>query len=54
MQMGELGLLPSVRAADEQTLPIANGTSCRQQIGDGAGRTPRHIACVLQDALADS
>ncbi len=54
MKMAELSLLPAVRGADEDTLVIANGTSCRHQIEDGAQRTARHIACVLQDALAQS
>ena len=52
MQMGELAVLPAVREADADTLLIANGTSCRQQIGDGAGREAVHVARVLRDALA--
>ncbi len=52
MQMGELALLPAVRAADADTLLVANGTSCRQQIDDGAGREALHVARVLQNALA--
>jgi FAD/FMN-containing dehydrogenase/Fe-S oxidoreductase len=51
MKMAELELLPAVRAADDETLLVANGTSCRHQIEDGAQRTARHIACILQDAL---
>ena len=54
MQMAELDLLPAVRGADGDTLVIANGTSCRHQIRDGAQRASRHIACVLQDALPES
>jgi hypothetical protein len=50
MQMGELAVLPAVREADADTLLIANGTSCRQQIG--AGREAVHVARVLRDALA--
>jgi glycerol-3-phosphate dehydrogenase subunit C len=53
MQMGELALLPQVRAANAETLLIANGTSCRQQIRDGATREAQHLAQVLQRALAD-
>ena len=53
MKMAEMSLLPAVRAADNDTLLIANGTSCRHQIEDGTQRTARHIACVLQDALAE-
>ena len=52
MKMAELDLLPAVRAADDDTLLVANGTSCRHQIADGAQRSARHIASVLQDALA--
>jgi hypothetical protein len=51
MQMGELSLLPQVRAADADTLLIANGTSCRHQIRDGAAREARHLAQVLQRAI---
>ena len=35
------------------TLIVANGTSCRHQIHDGAGREAVHAARVLADALAD-
>jgi len=52
MKMAELDLLPAVRAAADDTLLVANGTSCRHQIEDGAGRTARHIACLLEEALA--
>ena len=52
MKMGELSLLPAVRAADKGTLVVADGTSCRHQIKDGAGREALHAARILQDALA--
>ena len=52
MAMGELNLLPAVRAADQDTLIVADGTSCRRQIADGARREARHVARVLEDALA--
>ena len=51
MKMGELSLLPAVRAADDQTLVVADGTSCRHQIADGAGREALHAARVLERAL---
>ncbi|MBU0622559.1 MAG: 4Fe-4S dicluster domain-containing protein [Gammaproteobacteria bacterium] len=51
MKMGELSLLPTVRAADADTLLIANGTSCRHQIRDGAAREATHLAQVLRLAL---
>ena len=53
MAMGELGLLPAVRAADRDTLIVAAGTSCRRQIADGAAREAWHVARVLEEALAD-
>ncbi len=40
-------LLPAVRAADAQTLVIANGFSCRSQIEELSGRRPLHLAEVL-------
>jgi glycerol-3-phosphate dehydrogenase subunit C len=52
MQMGELALFPQVRAAAVDTLVIANGTSCRHQIRDGAARESQHLAQVLQLAIA--
>ena len=54
MKMAELDLLPAVRQADADTLLIANGTSCRHQIFDGAKRGSQHIACVLRDALSEA
>ena len=52
MAMGELDLLPAVRAADRDTLIVAGGTSCRHQIADGTTREAWHIARVLEQALA--
>jgi FAD/FMN-containing dehydrogenase/Fe-S oxidoreductase len=52
MKMAELSLLPAVREADDDTLLIADGTSCRHQIHDGAKREAWHVARVLQAALA--
>ena len=51
MQMAEANLLPAVRAADAQTLIVADGTSCRHQIADGAKRRAMHVARVLEAAL---
>ena len=51
MAMGELNLLPAVRAADRHTIIIAGGTSCRHQIADGTAREARHVATVLERAL---
>lgn len=51
MAMGELSLLPAVRDADPDCLVVADGTSCRHQIADGAGRAALHAARVLAQAL---
>jgi hypothetical protein len=51
MKMAELSLLPAVRRADMQTLVEADGTSCRHQIHDGAGRDAMYVARVLEMAL---
>jgi Fe-S oxidoreductase len=51
LRMGELGLLPAARAAGEDTLLVADGTSCRHQIRDGAGRRAVHAARLLAAAL---
>ena len=52
MQMAEASLLPKVREASRDTLIIADGTSCRHQIHDGAKREAVHVARVLAEALA--
>ncbi|MGN6388419.1 MAG: FAD-binding and (Fe-S)-binding domain-containing protein [Burkholderiaceae bacterium] len=52
MNMAELALLPAVRKADADTLIVADGTSCRHQIADGAQREAVHVARVLEAALA--
>ena len=51
MQMAEVSLLPKVREAAKDTLIIADGTSCRHQIHDGAQREAVHVARVLAQAL---
>jgi Fe-S oxidoreductase len=51
MQMAELSLLPAVRAAPD-ALVVADGTSCRHQIADGAGREALHVSRVLAMQLA--
>jgi hypothetical protein len=49
--MAELSLLPAIRRADASTLIVADGTSCRHQIQDGAGRGALHVARVLAMSL---
>ncbi|WP_280152573.1 FAD-binding and (Fe-S)-binding domain-containing protein [Piscinibacter sp. XHJ-5] len=53
MHMAELSLLPAVREAPD-ALIVADGTSCRHQIADGAGREALHVARVLADHLAST
>jgi Fe-S oxidoreductase len=52
MKIAELDLLPKLRAAAGDTIVVADGTSCRQQIRDGAGREGVHVARLLESALA--
>ena len=49
--MGELSLLPAVRKASVDAVVIADGTSCRHQIRDGAGREAIHVARLLAECL---
>ncbi len=49
--MAELSLLPAVRKAGNDALIVADGTSCRHQIADGAARHALHVAEVLEKAL---
>jgi hypothetical protein len=51
MAVGELELLPAVRQAAGDSLIIADGFSCREQIGQGTGRRAVHLAEVIRMAL---
>eukprot|EP00119_Amphimedon_queenslandica_P018997 XP_019859416.1 PREDICTED: uncharacterized protein LOC109587628 [Amphimedon queenslandica] len=51
MKMAELDLLPAIRKAEEDTLIVAAGTSCRHQIAHGSGRSALHPGRVLEMAL---
>ncbi|HLS58137.1 MAG TPA: FAD-linked oxidase C-terminal domain-containing protein [Paracoccaceae bacterium] len=51
LAMGELSLLPAVRAAGREDFIVADGTSCRHQISDGAGRAARHVVHVLAEII---
>ena len=50
MQMAELSLLPAVRQSPN-AIVVADGTSCRHQIHDGAGREAVHAAVLLARQL---
>ncbi len=48
---GERALLPAVRRADPDTVLVADGFSCREQIRQTTGRRARHLAEVLAVGL---
>ncbi len=50
-RIGELVLLPAVRALPPEAVVAAAGTSCRHQILDGTGRKALHPAQVLWAAI---
>ncbi len=51
MKVGERRLLPRVREANETTLIITDGFSCREQIQQSTSRRPLHLAELLRLAL---
>jgi Fe-S oxidoreductase/FAD/FMN-containing dehydrogenase len=51
LAVGERVLLPKVRAADERTIIVANGFSCREQISQTTNRQALHPAQVLKMAI---
>jgi FAD/FMN-containing dehydrogenase/Fe-S oxidoreductase len=51
---GERALLPAVRRAAPETLVVADGFSCREQIAQETGRHALHLAEVLRLALRGS
>jgi FAD/FMN-containing dehydrogenase/Fe-S oxidoreductase len=53
MQMAELSLLPAVRQ-QPNAIVVADGTSCRHQIRDGAQREAIHVAELLARQLQHS
>jgi len=51
MKIGEMVLFPAVRAAGNETVVAASGTSCRNQIFDGTGRKAFHPIEILYEAI---
>ncbi len=51
IKVGERVLLPAVRSADKNTLIIADGFSCREQIAQTTDRHALHLAQVIQMAM---
>ena len=48
MDVGELALLPAVRRAPDDTIIVADGFSCREQIAQATGRRALHLAELLR------
>ncbi|CAA9892788.1 FAD/FMN-containing dehydrogenase [Candidatus Methylobacter favarea] len=53
-QIGELVLLPAVRAAPPDALIVADGYSCREQIAQMTGQHSLHSAEVIRMALQEN
>jgi FAD/FMN-containing dehydrogenase/Fe-S oxidoreductase len=51
VKVGELKLLPEVRAAAKDTLIISDGFSCREQVAQQTDRSALHLAQILQAGL---
>ncbi|MED5579287.1 MAG: anaerobic glycerol-3-phosphate dehydrogenase subunit C [Nitrospinota bacterium] len=51
MSIGELVLFPYLKKIDKNSIIVANGVSCRQQISKGTNKTSKHIAEVLAEAM---
>jgi Fe-S oxidoreductase len=51
LKVGERVLLPAIRSADRETLIIADGFSCREQIAQETDRHALHLAEVIQMAM---
>ncbi len=49
--VGEHAVLPAVRAAAKDTIIVADGFSCREQIGQSGGRRAVHLADILATAV---
>jgi FAD/FMN-containing dehydrogenase/Fe-S oxidoreductase len=51
LAMAELSLLPAIRRADSEAIIVADGTSCRHQIREGASREALHVARLFAASL---
>jgi FAD/FMN-containing dehydrogenase/Fe-S oxidoreductase len=51
VRCAERVLLPAIQSSRPDTLLIASGFSCREQIEQLTGRTPRHLAEVLRERI---
>jgi len=53
IKVGERVLLPAVRKAEPDTILIADGFSCQEQVMQTTDRRPLHLAQVLQMAMRE-
>lgn len=53
MKVGDLVLFPEIRKTPDNVIIAAPGSSCRNQIKDGTGRTALHPVEILYEALLD-
>jgi Fe-S oxidoreductase/FAD/FMN-containing dehydrogenase len=51
IKLAERSLYPAIRKTNEETVIIADGFSCREQIMHGTGRTPLHLAEILNQLV---
>lgn len=51
MKIGGLVLFPAIEVSPNDTVIIADGTSCRSQIADGTERKAKHLAEFLNEQL---
>jgi Fe-S oxidoreductase len=54
LQIAERVVVPAIRQREEETLVVADGFSCREQIRDLAGTYPLHMAQILRMAMSNS
>jgi Fe-S oxidoreductase len=51
LAMAEQSLLPVIRRAESEAIVVADGTSCRHQIREGASREAVHVARLFAASL---
>jgi Fe-S oxidoreductase len=46
-------IIPKIKSADKDTVIVASGTSCREQINHFANKRPFHPLQILYDAVLE-
>jgi Fe-S oxidoreductase len=54
LAVGELALFPALREVGQETLVLADGFSCRQQIAQATGARPLHLAELLRRGVGET